>query len=175
MFRYPYREFTEREIAKLIHMSPNTVNLALICLRKTNIFIYKRIGKTHSYKCNHDSALFNILKDLFKNEDQVRETLFGIIKNNIVSNESCIVFGSYAKGEEEFDSDLDVLIVTNNKKKAEEMINYASAEILNRFSIVVSPMILTKKEFKSKSKRTFIKKALEQRIHVSGKELKIPN
>ena len=175
MFRYPFREFTEREIANQIDMSPNTVNLALACLRKTNVFIYKRIGRTHSYRCNQDSVLYNILKNLFEKENEIREKLFGIIQKNMESNGSCIIFGSYARGEEEFDSDLDVLIVTSNQEKAEEMINEASAEILNRFSIVVSPMILTKKEFKLKSKRTFIKKVLEQGIHVNGKELKMPN
>ena len=66
LFKYPEREFTEREIAEIINMSPNTVNLALHECRKTNIFIYKRIGKTHSYKCNSDSVLFSLFKDLFR-------------------------------------------------------------------------------------------------------------
>ena len=76
LFKHPDREFSEREVAKIINMSPNTVNLTLKNLRRTNIFIYKRIGKTHSYKCNRDSILFNILIDFFKKEVQIQKNLF---------------------------------------------------------------------------------------------------
>ena len=66
LFRFPEREFTEREIARMIKMSPNTVNLALNNLRKTNVFVYKRLGRTHSYRCDADSVLFPLFKMLFE-------------------------------------------------------------------------------------------------------------
>ena len=172
LFRYPGREFTEREIAQLIGMSPNTVNLALKDLRKTNVFLFKRIGRAHSLKCNRDSILFDIFSNLFKSEEQIKEALFDILQRNLVDIGSCIIYGSFAKGDEEFDSDLDILIVTKNKLKAEDHVNEASAEILQYFSIVVSPVILTEKEFKLKSKKPFIKKALETGILITGNDLK---
>ena len=117
MFKYPNREFTEREIAKMINMSPNTVNLTLAELRRTNIFKYKRLGKTHSYQCNPDSILFIIIKDLFEKEHDVKESLFELLKKKFTFVRSCIIFGSYAVGQEEFDSDLDLLIISEDKSK----------------------------------------------------------
>ena len=80
MFKYPKREFTEREIANMINMSPNTVNLALKSLRTTNIFLYKQIGNTHIYKCNQNSILFNYFKNVFEGEKQIREALFKLLR-----------------------------------------------------------------------------------------------
>ncbi|UCH88724.1 MAG: nucleotidyltransferase domain-containing protein [Thermoplasmata archaeon] len=173
LFKHPDREFTEREIANIINMSPNTVNLALKNLRKTNVFTYKRIGGTHSYKCNKDSVLFNLFSDIFKKESQIRKTLFETLKKDFESIGSCVIYGSYAKGEEEFDSDLDIMVIAKNKKKAEEKANKAADLILKRYSIVLSPIILTPKEFKLKSKKPFIKEALEHGIVISGKELDV--
>ena len=171
LFQYPVREFTEREIAHHIGMSPNTVNLALKDLRKTNVFLFKRLGRTHSFKCNRDSVLFNLFTNLFESEKQVKTELFYILQKNLKSIGTCIVYGSYAEGEEVFDSDLDVLIVTNKKSQAEEHLNEASAVILEAFSIVVSPVIFTIKEFKARSKKSFIKNALENGILITGRDL----
>jgi predicted nucleotidyltransferase len=173
LLRYPTREFTEREISRLIKMSPNTVNLAFKEYRKTNVFHYKRIGKTHIYKCNKDSVLFSMFSELFKKELRIRKTLFEVLKKNFESIGSCVIYGSYAKGDEEFDSDLDILIVTDNKPKAEEKIDNVSEEILRRFSIVISPVILTSREFKLKSKKPFIKNALEHGILITGDDLEV--
>jgi predicted nucleotidyltransferase len=171
IFKHPYREFSEREIAGIIDKSPNTVNKAFKDLRKTNVFQYKRIGRTHLYKCNQNSVLFKNISNFFKDEKQIRENLFSILQKNFEFIGSTVIYGSYAKGDEEFDSDLDILIITDNKPKAEEKIEKVSEEILKRFSIVISPVVFTSKEFKSKLKKPFLKNAIEHGILIAGKGL----
>ena len=173
MFKFPKREFTEREIANMINMSPNTVNLALKSLRTTNILLYKHIGNTHIYKCNQDSILFNLIKNLFEGEKQIREALFKLLKERFSDVQSCIVFGSFAMELESFESDLDILIVSRNKEYTQDVLEKVSEEILESFGTVISPIIMTPKELKMNKNKPYIKKALSNGILITGKELVI--
>ena len=162
LFRFPEREFTEREAARMIEMSPNTVNLALNDLRKTNVFIYKRIGRTHSYRCNTDSALFPLFKELFGQERQMRDELLGLLKEELKDIGTCILFGSFARYEEEFDSDLDLLIVTDNKEKVQKNIEHLAEKLLRQYSITLMPMVLSSREFAEKRQKGFVKEAISE-------------
>lgn len=173
MFKYPKREFTEREIANMINMSPNTVNLALKSLRITNIFLYKQIGNTHIYKSDQNSILFNLIKNLFEGEKQIREALFKLLKEKLPNVQSCIVFGSFAMELENFESDLDILIVSKNKEKTQDDLDKVSEEILESFGTVISSIMLTPKEFKMNKNKPYIIQALSDGILITGKKLVI--
>ena len=162
LFRFPEREFTEREIARMIKMSPNTVNLALNNLRKTNVFVYKRLGRTHSYRCDADSVLFPLFKMLFGQERQMRDELLTLLKKELEGVGTCILFGSFARYEEKFDSDLDILIVTDSKEKAQGKIESLAQELLLRYSITLMPMLLSYREFTEKRQKGFVKEALSE-------------
>ena len=168
LFRFPEREFTEREIARMIKMSPNTVNLALNNLRKTNVFVYKRLGRTHSYRCDADSVLFPLFKELFGQERLMRDELLSLLKKKLDGVGTCILFGSFARYEEEFDSDLDLLIVTDNKEKVQEIIEHLAQELLRQYSITLMPMLLSSREFTEKRQKGFVKKALSEGKTIVG-------
>jgi len=164
LFRFPGREFTEREIASMISMSPNTVNLALNDLRKTNVFIYKRIGRSHAYRCNRDSVLYPLFTDIFGSEERIRLDMIEYLKGRLAGIGTCIIFGSFARSEESFDSDLDLLIVTESRESAESRLSEVSDTILSRFSVTVVPMIMTHREFENKRHKGFIRQALSEGI-----------
>ena len=168
LFRFPQREFTEREIARMIRMSPNTVNLALNDLRKTNVFLYKRLGRTHSYRCDTDSVLFPLFKELFGQERQMRDELLTLLKEGLEGIGTCMLFGSFAREEEEFDSDLDILIVTENKDEAEGKTERLADELLRRFSISLASMIITPDELEKKRQKGFIKEAISEGRVIAG-------
>lgn len=162
LFRFPEREFTERDIAGMIKMSPNTVNLALSDLRKTNVFLYKRLGRAHSYRCDPDSVLYPLLKELFGQELQMREDLFTLLKEGLEGVGSCVLFGSFAREDEVFDSDLDVLIVAKDKEKAGMLADNLAEILSRRFSITLAPMIFSPEEFEEKRQKKFIREALSE-------------
>ncbi len=168
LFRFPEREFTEREVARQIKMSPNTVNLALNNLRKTNVFIYKRIGRTHSYRCDADSVLFPLFKELFDGERQMRDELVSLLKEELEGAGTCILFGSFARYEEEFDSDLDLLIVTDDKDETQEKLESLAEELLRRYSITLMPILLSSKELTEKRQKNFIKEAISEGKTIVG-------
>lgn len=173
LFRFPEREFTEREIAKMIGMSPNTVNLAMHEFRKTNVFLYKRIGRTHAYRCNPDSVLFSLLGDLISEEKQMREDLLALLRDRLKGVGTCILFGSFARKEESFDSDLDLLIVTGNKGEAGTRTQRLAEELLRKFSITLAPMLFSVEEFGKKRQKKFIKEALSEGIVIVKDGLEI--
>ena len=164
LIKYPERDFTEREIAEMIGMSPNTVNLALRDLRKTNLFAYKRIGRTHSYRCNMESVHYPILKRLFEEERGLWDSLVDLLKERLGDLGTCILFGSFAEGKEEFDSDLDLLMVATDKAAAEKLLAELAEDLRIRYSIVISPVVLTQDEMDEKKDMPFIKKALSEGI-----------
>lgn len=168
LFGFPGREFTEREIADMIGMSPNTVNLALRDLRKTNVFVYKRIGRSHSYQCDRDSVLFPLFTELFARERLAKDELMGLLKKKLKDIGTCILFGSFARGEEEFDSDLDLLIIADDKAQAKSITNDLEEELSRRFSITLTPLIFSRKEFASKRKENFIREALSEGKTIVG-------
>jgi predicted nucleotidyltransferase len=160
LFRFPGREFTEREMARMIGMSPNTVNLALNDLRRTNLFLYKRLGRTHAYRCNPESVLFSPLADLFKAESHVWEGMLDYLRDELKGIGTCILFGSFARSEEGFDSDLDLLVVTGARHEAESRLARISDALLSGYSVTLAPIIMTHSEFEGKKQKGFIREAL---------------
>ena len=79
------------------------------------------------------------------------------------------LFGSVVKGEEKFNSDIDLLIITDNPKLASEISEKCNLEIINKFGNVLMPYILTKGKFKKSNIRMDI---IKNHILILGEELK---
>lgn len=169
LLRFKEREFTERELAKTTEMSVNTINIALRDLRRTNILNFKKIGRANSYRINSNSILYLILNELFEKEN-IEERLGEIIKKEL--NEkvvSCVIFGSFAVGKEEFDSDLDLLIISENNISKE--IENLREQISIAFSTSISPIVLNLSEFNRRKKENFIENAIKNNIFICGRRL----
>lgn len=164
MFRSPDREFSEREIASQIGMSPNTVNLAMRGLRETNVFHFKRIGRTHIYSCNKQSILFPYLLGVFTKERSLVTSLLDSIKVVLAGAQLVVVFGSFSKDEETAVSDIDLLIVANDKKAIRAAIERMNQDTIDRYATPISYSIYTKKEFTLNKDRPFIQKAMAEGV-----------
>jgi len=169
VFRFEEREFTEREIAQMIKMSPNTVNLAMADLGSTNVLRFKRIGRTNICQVNRSSVLYPVLRDLFDFERGALEDLYSRIADVLPKDDKALIFGSYARGEMSPDSDLDVLIIAKNKEKTQDVLDDLVFSIIRTHSVVVSPVILSKEEFeKQKGSKRYIKNALADGVWIQG-------
>jgi predicted nucleotidyltransferase len=171
LFRYPEREFTEREIARQIGMSQNTVNKALGDLMKTNAMSYRKIGRANAYIVNKNSVLFPFLKSIFENEKKVREDLIQMLKRDTAPFLSCTLFGSFAKEEEEYGSDLDLLVIVKDKDVASTQLERLESELLKYFNIPLSIILLTPKELIKKWNAPFMKEARRNGMNIGGKSL----
>lgn len=171
LFRYPEREFTEREIARQIDMSQNTVNIALQDLTKTNIFLYRKIGKANVYSVNKKSILFSFLQNIFTRERKIREVLIKRIGDATSPLISCILFGSFAQNSERHDSDLDLLVIAKDKRKAKVRLDELEQDLLREYNIPLSVVLLTPKELINKWNTPYMKQVRKDGIKISGKSL----
>ena len=117
IFSRPEYHFHIREIAKLSFLHPNTAITATDALAKENIIIkqkhkhlvevfanieskeYKRAKQLHNIKEVYDSGLVDFLADFYHGPKAI------------------VLFGSYCRGEDMSGSDIDIAVLSSEKKR----------------------------------------------------------
>ena len=109
-------------------------------------------------------------KRLEKLPKSVGNSVFDILNSLETKPVITIIFGSYAKGNYTKESDLDVLLVFN---RIEKEIGEKTKLVNSRYSVEISPVYLTWKEFQNKffdMKDVFMREIRENKIIVNGIE-----
>jgi len=141
----PYTEIYLREFSRKLKISPNTAQRFLDLFLKEKLVIEVKKANLRYFKANLNSNLFKHMKIAFS-IGKIEK--FGLIKNlkNHVSH--CILFGSVAKGLDDEKSDIDLLIITDNKKMAREIL----LEHINKFHREINYHIFSWVEWKNQKK-----------------------
>lgn len=171
LFKYPEREFTEREIAKMIGMSQNTVNVTLADLRKTNTLSYRKIGRANTYIVCRKSILFPFLKNIFEGEKKIRQDIIKELKSATRPFISSILFGSFAQNNENYESDLDLLVIVEDKRNAKGTLDKLKDDLLRKFNVPASIVLLTPRELINKWNTPYMKEARRNHVVIKGKPL----
>lgn len=84
-----------------------------------------------------------------------KELLLKIKKSikSIVPNAIIILYGSYARGEEEVESDIDILILLDKDKVTwndEKKVKYPLYDIEFDIGKIISPLVLSKKDWETR-------------------------
>ena len=142
IFEEPNKEFHIRLLARLTKMHPNTVITITDELAKENT-IFKNSDKERRLtiiKANAQNEFYK-LKKLCYNIEKIRRS--GLIDyiNKELAYPTIILFGSYAKAENHKKSDIDLFIITEQKKP----INLKRYE--EELSAEIQLFIYTKNEF----------------------------
>ncbi len=128
----PFAEYTRKEIKKRSkEKSNNALTLAVNLLKKEQVLIEKKIGKSGLLILNLENDL-SFYYIAMINNDRISNYLKWILESlkNEISEEtpfySIVIFGSYAVGEQKKTSDLDVAVFIDNEsiqKRMEALIN----------------------------------------------------
>lgn len=116
----PSKAWTEREVAAAIQMSPNSVNLALREIARTQILSSRRMGRSHVVKLKDDLQLAKTLQSIFRLEERTWDDLERAIRGAVPRGAACYLFGSTARGEAGPDSDIDLLVAAATQDEADE-------------------------------------------------------
>jgi predicted nucleotidyltransferase len=111
------REFHIREMAKILNMSPTTISKKISFLTKENLIISKRMSNHLLFKANTENIKFKQLKKEYNFQKLITSGLIEHLENELNHPEAIILFGSFAKGEDIPRSDIDIFIVSPNKKE----------------------------------------------------------
>ena len=169
--RFPTKRFTVRELAKQMGVSHTPVLKSLADLQGMNLITLEKHGTANLLTLNSKSHLYPLLKQLFSFEQETKANLEQRIKTILPPVEMAALFGSVQQGGEKMNSDIDLLIVSKNKKEVEESITNSRKTIIEEFGNLLSPLIFTVEEFKRKRNKPFAKDLIHHYKILKGQDL----
>jgi len=171
----PEREFTLYELKKTFKLSTGTINPVLKSLVSSRALLSRRVGKSILYQLNSKNLIIKKILEIFDSErklllEKAKEFVKKLEKSDVLS---IVLFGSVATGRVTELSDIDLVIVYKNeygfvKNRVEKLAeNFLDEEIL------ISPIILSKKEVKEMLNRydSFILRVQDEGKVLYGKPL----
>jgi len=171
LLRYPAKKFTIRELAKFIGVSHTPVLRSLNDLQGMNLINLEKHGTANLLTFNAESHLHQVLADLFSFEQQTANHLITQLKSTLPPVKMAVLFGSVPKAAEKMDSDIDLLIIAEDKKKIEKELDEKQLSAIKEFGNLLSPLILTLSEFKKKKHAPFAKDLIKSYVLIKGEDL----
>jgi len=116
-FEEPNRKFQIREVARILKKNHTTVRTLLNEFVKKKVLIINNEGIYKSFSADTESGTYKRLK-LNYNLSLVYDSGFiEFLEKELNYFEAVVLFGSFAKAENEKNSDVDILIVGSSSKK----------------------------------------------------------
>lgn len=142
---HPENRYHVREIARLTNTAPGTLHRELSKLAKVGILKREISGTQIYYFANRDLLIFNELVSILRKTsgivDVLRNALLPLSNKIIIA----FVFGSLARGTENPESDVDILIIGDVGFAEVVAALYATQEIIDR---EINPKVYQKEEWK---------------------------
>lgn len=113
----PEREFHVREIAKLLRKSPTTISKYLKDYENKKILSSDKKLNHLLFKANADSNKFKQLKLSYNLKVIYDSGLIDYLSEEFNQPKAIVLFGSFAKAENNKNSDVDLLIVSSKKQE----------------------------------------------------------
>jgi len=153
---------SEREIAKLIGVSPAAVNKTLKEFYNLNLITPMRVGNVLVWQLNKDSYACNYIQFFFskiKNREQPIQDLIRRVGSLTQLNfvKEVIIFGSIAERRELPNSDIDLFVLVEDekgRKNISERIDILNNDCLRLYGNKLDSHIFTAKDkFNSRNKK----------------------
>jgi predicted nucleotidyltransferase len=142
---HPTEEFYVKELARILEVSPGSVSTTLRQFKDWGLVKREKKGQTHMYKLNNDLIVVKELKKAFMlirlHELELIKKLLEIDGNVI----SIVIYGSFATGDYDKESDVDLLIIASKKHDLIEFMEEIEAELNREVSIEIFSIAQWKK------------------------------
>ena len=175
LINYSGKIFTVRKLAEAAGVSPSEAAVIVQQLEKQGIVKLQPVGRSYLVSLNDKSYVLNrILMPIVKAEKETLDELVSMLRRYLSGKSiiSAAIFGSVARMNEREDSDVDVLLVSNDFDAASAAVAKAMEEVSSTFHNRLSPLILSEKELKAKKNDRLVRSILENYIPITGKDLK---
>ncbi|MEK6732989.1 MAG: nucleotidyltransferase domain-containing protein [Candidatus Omnitrophota bacterium] len=148
-FTNPDSEFYLRGLERLLSMPVSMIRKELMRLEKEGIFVSHKKGNLVYYQVNKAYPLFSEFKSIVFKTIGVQGLLNEALRK-IKGIDTAFIYGSYAKGNERADSDIDLCVIgTIDENILVRMISELEASVTREINYT----IYTKKEFAEKKRK----------------------
>jgi len=156
---------SENELAKVIKISPMTINRLMKELRELNLVSMERVGNANVWSVNKDSYAYGALSKIMSEISGI-STPFEHLKITLSDNipkelvRKVILYGSVAQGKSKVNSDIDLYILVKSQKEAQGLTPYIdklSILCLSLYGNRLAPYILTESQLQEKKKLPILK------------------
>jgi len=144
----PDREFHLREISRKIKITPIYVRRELQNLKELNLVLESKKGNLSLFRINRNSPIFTELKNIFMKTEYFGELIKKSLKK--LKIDFAFIFGSFAKGIESKDSDIDLFVVGDVKE--DELLNIIQ-KIENKTGREINYVLWKKSLFMKRAKK----------------------
>lgn len=175
LVRYKGKVFTVRELARTAGISHPEASKVVKGLESRGIVKVQPVGKAYEIILNESSYILkSIVEPLIKAEKGTLASLISTIKPFFRDKRisSVAIFGSVARGLERNVSDVDLLVIAEDKELANECVAEASTAALSKFGLALSPLIIDRDRFIRKRRGDFERTILDSYTLVCGTDPK---
>jgi predicted nucleotidyltransferase len=174
LVKYKGKIFTVRGLARDADVSSVEASRTIKQLEQYGIVRIQPVGKAYQVSLNGKSyVLDKIVEPIFTAEGKTLEALVKVLKKYLDTKKiiSAAIFGSVAKGEEREDSDIDLLVISDDRDYAYDVIGNVITEVSEIFYGKIAPIVFSKKEFIAKKRGNLVSSILDNHIMILGIDL----
>ncbi|ATZ61313.2 MAG: nucleotidyltransferase domain-containing protein [Methanosarcinales archaeon Met12] len=169
--RNPTTTVYVKELARRLHVSPGSVSKAVKRFAMDNLLLKEEKGLAHLYKLNNESAIVKSLKKAYSlmriHELKIADKFLDADENII----SLALYGSYATGDYDEKSDIDLLAITPSGRYIfTALINDLERDLVVEISLEVSNL----SQWRSLARKNdvFYRRVIENHVLLRGSGLK---
>jgi len=161
-FMHPGEGYYIRQLEKILNKPVSNIQKELVKLEKINLLSSSIEGNQKRYMLKNEFPLYDELRNIFIKttglSDLIRDSL-----NSIKKIELVFIYGSFARGGETFQSDIDLMIVGN---ASDILINKSIKKVEKQINRIINYSIYSKDEVEKRigDNDNFIKTILEAPI-----------
>ena len=163
--KYPTEKTYLKQLAKKLQISPRSVKIYCDLFEKEDIIKRNITGNVHIFSTNNDN---------FRVKEMKRAYFINLLAEMNIENiaeeiASIAIYGSYASGNYDEKSDIDILIIGDEKNVKRELVLDIMKKIDKEIQLNVIPII--KWEKLKKDNDHFVKNIIRNHILIKGVEL----
>ncbi len=166
----PESSYHVRELARLTNTSAGTLHKELTNLTAGGILERKQIGNQVHYRANIHCPIFSELSSILRKTSGLAEVLAKALVNLESKIAFAFVFGSVARGDQQTNSDVDIMLIGDLSFAEAVQSLHATQAVLQR---EINPVVYSQEEFsrRLKGNDTFIKEVLAKpKLFIIGEE-----
>jgi predicted nucleotidyltransferase len=171
IFAHPDRSFYTSEIIRMVDSGTGAVERELSRLERSGLVTVERIGNQKHHRANREAPIFDELHGLVLKTVALKEPLKTALEPYADKIEAAFVYGSVAKGTDNAQSDIDLIVIGEGLNYSDLYI--ALQDVEGRVRRKIHPMFLTSDEWRRRSSQdgSFAKKlGSHPKLFVLGSE-----